>query len=982
MKLLKKKKTLIALTVTTGALLVALIVGNQVTNYYEGAINSLLNASTSKIIQKPNAEKTDTEYYKSNYAYTKDGEKNLVEDGKNLYRQIVEEGTTLLMNTGKGLPFSNDTKKVTIYGNAANSYLPSFDKALKDNGISVDADVLAKYKTSPTARKKINLPDWNEIPSSNGDVAIITLGRRAGEGTDCAHPGEGSLNTADSVEFPNGDYLSLATTEQTMLKGVKALKDAGKFKKIVVIITTSNSISGNWINDPQYGIDSCVWVGQMQKDYAVEGLVNVLTGKVAPSGRIVDTIYQDNMKNPVMQNYGALHGDMSNVTQAQIDAVNEDAYTYNDNPQLSSWDSAVVYQEGIYLGYKYYETRYEDKMMGVSKVGDFDYDNYVTYPFGHGLSYTTFSYENYKVEHKNGKYILSVDIKNTGDVKSKHSVLAYLQKPYTQYAKDNNMEQASVNLVGFGKTTKELAHNETETVTIEVDEWQCRTFDSYGKGTYVYDAGDYYFTIAGDSHEATNNILAKKGKESSKTYTSVGNEKLVYKFTNDKFDDKKYADNYVTGVKAETLFDCADLNKDAYAKSTNGNFKYMSRKDWEGTYPTTYHVKYNTNMLEQAKSITYRANEEEQKNTKMPNYGVNNGLTVVMLKDTPYGDPMWDRLAEQMTYEETAALVMDCWYGSRAMPSVGKLQETDQDSSMGRVNPMVVSGLKGTDFPSGDMRAATFNRKIMRDIGIIEGEQNLHTSTKTVKSVGLYGFSPNIHRSPYSGRNGEYFSEDGFITGIACGEAVGGMREKGSNCYAKHYFLNDQEDHRHGITTWANEQTIRENYLIGFEYGITMYDGLGLMNSFNRIGMLWSGEHYGSQSGFLYKELGFKGAIVTDMYEVNHQDVIDGLIGETSMWLHTTLNKYSYGLLTSDKYKNDPVINKALVEAAKKMLYVASRTHTINGLDSSNIIVPIMPSWKVALITVTSIDGVLFAASAGLLIAHFILKKKETKVGE
>ncbi len=972
-----KKKLWVGLTSATGILLVALIAGGQVANGFEQPINALLNASTTKIVKKGDGESGDTEYYKSNYDYTKEGEQKLVDDGKKLYRNIVEEGTTLLKNDNDALPFAKGTSKITVYGNAAPQYLTDFDSILAKNGYTVDSDVYAKYKsTKSTARVKVGLPAWNTVPASEGDIAIVTLGRRAGEGTDCAHPGEGSLNKAqaDKTEFPNADYLALATSEKEMLKGVKALKDAGKFKKVVLIITTSNSISDNFITDPQYGIDAALWVGQMSKNYATEGLVNILKGSVSPSGRIVDTIYKDNLKNPIMVNYGAVHADMSKVTAAQIDAVNKDAYTYNDNPQLSSWDSAVVYQEGIYVGYKYYETRYEDKILNQGNAGNFEYDDYVSYPFGHGLSYTTFEYSDFQVKLEKGKYNLSVNVKNTGSVAGKHSVLAYLQKPYTNYAKENHMEQAAVNLVGFGKTV-ELAAGASDTVHIEVDEWQLRTFDSYGKGTYVYDKGDYYFTIAGSSHEATNNILKAKGASVD------GNANMTHKIVNNKFDDKKFANNYVTGVKAETLFDCADLNKDAYAKTTNGNFKYMSRNDWTGTYPTeTYHVVYNENMLEQAKSITYRADPEQQKTVKMPEYGQNNGLSVVMLKDTPWGDEAWNRLAAQMTYEETAALVMDCWYGSEAVPSVGKLQETDQDSSMGRVNPFTVSRLKGTDFPSGDMRAATMNRKIMHDIGIIEGEQNLHSSTKTVKSIGLYGFSPNIHRSPYSGRNGEYFSEDAYITGMACGEAIGGMREKGSNCYAKHYFLNDQEDHRHGITTWANEQTIRECYLQGFEYGITMYDGLGLMNSFNRVGMLWSGEHYGSQTGFLYKELGFKGAIVTDMFEVNHQDVIDGLLGETSMWLHTTLNQYSYGVLTSAQYRNDPVINRALVEAAKKILYVASRTATINGLDSNYVLVPITPWWKVTITAVTVTDAVLLVGFGTLLVLSILSEKKEKKV--
>ena len=990
MKVIKNRRLWISATAITGVIFGALVVGERVTNYFEPAINSMLNASTTEIIEDPNADHIDTEYYKSDYTYDQKGEQKLVQDGQDLYRSIVEEGTALLKNDNNALPLATTDKKITVYGNGAQAYFANLNGVLAKAGYTVDSAVWDAYAAkSPTARTTVNLPDWSTVPSSQGDVALVVLGRRAGEGTDCAHEQttintefagsqvQGSINKANETEFPNGDYLSLATTEDTMLKGVKALKDQGKFRKIVVIISTSNATAGDFLTNPEYGIDSALWVGQMSREYGTEGLVNILNGTVNPSGRIVDTIYTDNMLNPAMVNFGTFSAEFTDdITKADYDAVNVDAYTYSDNPQQSSWDRAVVYQEGIYVGYKYYETRYEDVVMETPKVGTFDYDSYVAYPFGHGLSYTTFEYSNMKLDDSDEDvYKISVDVKNTGKVAGKNSVLVYLQKPYTDYAKENHIEQAAVNLVGFGKTTDVVEPGETETVTMEVDKWQLRTYDAYGAGTYIFDSGDYYFTVAGDSHEATNNILAAKGYS-----VTEGDSNLTKKNTNNNLNTEIFSTNYASGAEVENQFDSVDLLRDEYAKKNNSDLKYLSRNDWTGTYPTeTYTVTYNKDMLKQAMSITYVADPEEQANTEMPKYGQQNGLSVVKLKDTPWGDEQWWKLAEQMTYEETASLVMDCWYGSRAVPSVGKLQETDQDSSMGRVNPFSATGLVGTDFTSGDMRAATFNAKIMKDIGLIEGEQNLHSSTANVKSVGLYGFSPNIHRTPYGGRNGEYFSEDGFITGMACGYAIDGMREKGSNCYAKHYVLNDQEDHRHGITTWANEQTVREVYLQGFEYGITKFDGLGLMNSFNRVGMLWAGEDYGSQTGYLYNELGFKGAIVTDMFEVNHQDVIDGLLGETSMWLHTTLNPYSYGLLTSDKYRNDPVINRALVNAAVKMLYVASRTHTINGLSPNTVMISVTPWWKVAIISVESDFGVLFAGSLGMLIASYILSRKDKK---
>ena len=333
-----------------------------------------------------------------------------------------------------------------------------------------------------------------------------------------------------------------------------------------------------------------------------------------------------------------------------------------------------------------------------------------------------------------------------------------------------------------------------------------------------------------------------------------------------------------------------------------------------------------------------------------------------------------------MTYEETARLVTNCWYGSDAVASVGKNRQTDQDTSMGRSNPFTANpDLVGISFTSGDLRAATFNKDIMKKIGLMTGENNLHASTDTVKAVGLYGFSPNIHRSPYSGRNGEYFSEDAYITGIACRLAVEGMEEKGSVCFAKHFFLNDQEDSRHGIATWANEQTIRETYLPAFEYIITYGGSMGLMNSFNRIGMKWVGEHTGAQLDLLRDEWGFMGNIVTDLYEEDMQDVIDGLLAHTTMWLTTASDPFCYGLLTSDLYRNDPVIVSALVEAAHRMLYGASRNASMNGLSSADRIVEIMPWWQVGLITLIVVFAVLTVASIVLLVLSLTVFRKDKR---
>lgn len=970
MKILKKTPLWVVLTCVFAFLLLVFIIGTAIAMYFEPAVNSMLNAATSKIVRGEEDENVDTTYFKSGYAFTKADEQKLVDKSKEVYHGLVEEGSVLLKNENNALPFADTDKKIAVYGNAANLQMSSLKTCLEDADYTVDETTWNYYAgLKATARTTVGIPTtFDASLNVEADVALVTLQRRAGEGTDCAHPGY-SINKA--TDAANGDYLDITPGEIAMLNGVKALKDAGKIKKIVVIINTSNMVHGDFIKDAGYGIDACIWTGQANAVYGVEALVDLLGGEANFSGRLVDTVWADNYANPVMMNFGNVTGDLSGVSEALVNEVKTENYEYNNNPQGNFWYDSVVYQEGIYLGYKYYETRYEDSVMGTAKTGSFDYDAAVAYPFGYGLSYTDFSYSNFSVEKKDDNFVVTLDVKNNGQKAGKHSVLAYLQKPYTDYAKTNGIEQAAVNLVGFTKT-KELASGASETVTIEIPEWQLRSYDSNNAGTYILDAGNYYFTAAGSSHEAVNNILKKKG------YNVTGNADCAYEYTVNTLDKEKFSKSYANGTEIENLFDDVDLNRDEYAKKDN-TVTYVSRKDWEGTLPTkAFTVKYNTEMVNQARPIAYVADPEEQKNTPMPKFGISNGLTLVSFRDVPYNDSMWYRLLEQMTFEETAKLVMNCWYGSDAVASVGKLRNSDMDSSMGRGNPFKANPeISGITFTSGDLRAATFNKDLMYAVGIQQGEQNLHASSDEVKAIGLYGFSPNIHRSPYSGRNGEYFSEDAFITGMACGLAVKGMTEKGSVCFCKHYFLNDQEDERHGIATWANEQTIRECYLPAFEYTVTYGGGMGFMNSFNRIGMIWPGEHKGAQLGFLYGECGFMGNIVTDLYEEDLQDPIDGLLAHTTMWLATSADKHCYGLITSDKYRNDPVIVTALVEAAHRMLYGASRNASVNGLSSSTKIVAIMPWWQAALISAIVVFSVLTAASIGLLIFSIISKKSE-----
>ena len=343
------------------------------------------------------------------------------------------------------------------------------------------------------------------------DALILTFSRVGGEGYDCSFPGYD--DNADAI-----NYLELNENERKLLAYAEEVKKATG-AKIIVLINTSNALEVDFLND--YDVDACMWVGALSIA-GTNAVTDIIAGKVNPSGSLVDTYCYDNFSSPAMQNFIA-------ETYVGFDSA---------NPQIPSNASTyMVYQEGIYVGYKYYETRYEDAVMGKKNVGDFDYSADVAFPFGHGLSYTTFSYKDMSVSYneKTDRYDITVTVQNDGDVAGKETVQIYAQSPYTQYDIDNQIEKAAVQLIGFGKTDVIVA-GQSETITINVDRRDLASYDAFGHGTYIIEAGDYYFTAATDSHNATNNILAAKGYTTADGMDAEGNKDLVYSWTESELD--------------------------------------------------------------------------------------------------------------------------------------------------------------------------------------------------------------------------------------------------------------------------------------------------------------------------------------------------------------------------------------------------------------------------------------------------------------
>ena len=521
------------LTGLTAILTVAAIVGNIIANQYATTLNVALNASTYKIIK---GETTgDTEYFKKGFASDEEREAYEAE----LCATVEAEGAALLKNENNALPLASGAK-VSLFGHGSvdlmyggtgsgsvdTSKAPNLKDALEAQGITINQTLWDLYKSDSMMSKysrmtpasisdtleantqyAVNEAPWSALSSAEssfaeyGDAAIVVLSRSGGEGADLPSGANGTNDSWISGQEGDGNYLALSAEEIELLQNLKALKDNGTFKNIIVLINSSNAIELDFLNPAicgeDYGIDAAMWIGDVGQT-GINGVGQLLSGAVTPSGSLVDTYLYDNMANPAMYNF---------YTQAYPNAAEYNLLTEGADVQ----GMYSVYQEGIYLGYRYFETRYEDVVMGTAKAGDYDWATTVAYPFGYGDSYTTFDYSNFNVTESDDAFTVTLKVTNTGKTYSgKETVQVYFQSPYTDYDKANGIEKAAAELCGFAKTDV-LAPGASEDVTITVKKSELRTYDANNAKTYILDAGDYYFTAATDSHNAVNNILAAKG---------------------------------------------------------------------------------------------------------------------------------------------------------------------------------------------------------------------------------------------------------------------------------------------------------------------------------------------------------------------------------------------------------------------------------------------------------------------------------------
>ena len=966
----------------TAGLCAIVFTGNVIAGECAGQINSALGTATSKVVSTLAEGETEgyARYFESKYNSIAE----LKAAGEAKVREVEGEGIVLLKNDNNVLPLKEGSDValvgVTIldpvYGGTGSGAVDANGAAnyydvMTQAGYNVVDKALLDYYVEKEAKRnahEIGEIKWSKVKKNNGDTigngedVIFVVGRVGGEGNDV------TVTIDDTLD---DDYLKLNENELSILEGLKELKDDGKIRSITMIINSANPMSVGFLNDEAYGVDAALWVGSVGQT-GIYAVGDVISGKTNPSGSLPDTWWVDNQLNPVQNNFGS-------YTYA-------DANSFDLGTNANKFNQYVVYQEGIYLGYKYTETRYEDVVMGTPNAGDFNYNSIVGYPFGFGLSYTSFSFSDMQVE-KTGEgqqtsYDVSVKVTNTGAVAGKKTVQVYAQKPYTEYDKQNGIEKAAVELAGYGKTAI-LQPGESEVVKVNVPEYFLTSYDATGTGVYILDEGHYYLTVADDSHAAANNILAAKGMTTENGMTAAGDASLTYGMDYT-FDAETYATSYGTGNEVKSLFADADVNR--YEGSGDNSVVYYSRSNWAGTV-TSGPVQLTMTSQIAADAKLDDSDLPDATGIEFPTMGESANLQLVNMMDYDYDDPMWDIFMDQLTYEQMAKLCANGLRMTINIDAIGKPLTVDHNGPSGVTQKYSVGengyavqtndpqkDIKGTCYPCNGIIAATFNDELIREVGELIGEDAMWAGY-----AGLYGTGLNIHRSPYAGRVFEYYSEDGTLTGLVDTAETLGIQSKGVYVYNKHFVLNDQENNRAGIATWINEQALREIYLRAFELPIVNADAKCVMTAFNRLGAQWAGAYTELLTDWLRGEAGMEGFAVTDMYDdtymvkanevVAGNDIPDNYVGDD-------ISQFAaYG---PNGTTPNAAVAQALRTSSKRVLYTVLHSRGMDGISSNTQIVSVTPWWQMTLnVAQWTLTGLTALALLLLLLDMAPRKKKK-----
>lgn len=980
-----KKKTVLfrGIAGLSAFLLMVTVTGTNLLFTYSGVINNAMNVQTTRIITTDDDEVQVI--YDNPYGTDVTNKQSALKVETAVASENIaqaEEGTVLLRNENAALPLAEGTR-ITVFGNGsfhtegtasatafeaipAVSFTDSLKTALGADNVNLELEsVYASLgTTSNTAVEEAPIADVTAKESSwagdYNDAAVVMLSRVGSESN------ESAMFTEEGRR-----YLGLSSNEEDLLAYLAEEKAGGIFDRIIVLINADQMMELDWLE--QYDVDACMIVG-LPGAVGFTGVANVLTGKVSPSGHLVDTYAANSLSAPANTYAGENTQKFTNSTWLNTAATDNT----NDGDNI---DWYVVYAEGIYVGYKYYETRYEDVVMGSgnaagtagSSTGNaWNYADEVCYPFGHGLSYTEFTQELTGVEYDEASdtYRVNVKVTNSGSVAGKSVVEVYAQTPYGDYEKENLVEKASVQLVGFEKT-KNLAPGESTDLTVAVDRYFLASYDENGAEGYILSAGDYYLAIGDDAHDALNNILAAKGYSAAEGMTADGDAAKTYQWNQAELDTDSYRmSNVDDSVEVTNQFDFADL--DFY----DVDFTYLSRNDWEGTYPTdALAIEANEKIVEALNTDWYVMPADAPAVSDFTQ-GADNGLSFAEMVNVAWEDEeTWNSFLDQLTVEEMANLMLDS-EGTQGIDHVGMPFAGRNDDGNGIGSALTAVGSNGMSWVSEVMTSRTWNKERFEARG-----ENLAIEAAYCGLTELWYGGGNIHRTPVAGRNNQYYSEDANFGYFVGAYEAKGMQEQGIIYCIKHFVLNDQETHREGLNTFCREQALRETYLRSFEGAITEGGANGVMTAFSRLGSRQCATSPELLTNVLKGEWGFKGHVTTDGYSASSL--------YKTHYLEELVSGLDYSCLDSTDHAaaviaainaGDGYILQCLRLAAKHNIYAISRTVAENGLNSDSRVVTVVPAWEIALLAVTLVLIILLVVSVVMMLADLLTggKKEET----
>lgn len=1009
-------------TTATASLLALSVCASTVVDGFRTDIDKFLGTKSTKLVTE-NSDGTDLYTFKSDYTSTTE----LLHGIQDVGERMSEEGSVLLKNNG-ALPLTKDeTQKITLLG--FSSYYPvqggDMGSSLVENtGTDADTvDMVAAFKAKgfglnqtvadmyealqPTFKSEVQswggTIEYNHItaPSTTGvfsskepsqaaldgqnaawkdgmndnNVMIVTIARSASE-NGSYNPGTAGVDPTQNLN--QTDPLGLSDDERDLIQAAVDAK-ASNGGKVIVLLNNASAMEVQEIKD-NVGVDVILQVG-LPGGYGFYGVADILSGAVSPSGHLTDTYAVKNANSPAAQNFG-------------------DLQWTNANPDIKMND-AIVEAENIYIGYKYYETRYFDTVMnqgnasstvGSSTGSAWNYDDEVTYPFGYGLSYTTFTQtlDDLNVDLENETVTAKVTVTNTGSVAGKDVVQLYVSLPYTDYDKEHGVEKAAVQLLDYGKTA-ELAPGASETVTITADMQNMASWDSTAdnaagtKGCYILDAGDYYFTIGNGAHEAVQNVLAAEGQD-------VGGDADKAKSWNLGSQDTTTFATTKNGTAVENQL--ADMDVNYWLP---GTATYLTRADWEGTFPKTYKDLTATDeMIDILDNDIYEINANGDPSTVT--FGADNGLTLADLKGvSDINDERWDMLMDEITLEEC---MIRTGFGGTSTKVIESIMspETIQNDGPNGIYSYPLGQYANTDASTGDpcvvdandpnltykmgtmvnetVIAQTFNKDLAADYGRVIGNYSLWANTTI-----FWGIGTNLHRLPYNARNHEYYSEDAVLTaGQGTAYAAAAM-EYGVIIAPKHLAFNDTEINRTGVSVFMTEQQARENELRGTQGIVENAHVLGVMTAYNRVGITQDNAHTGLTKNILRNEWGFQGLISEDfIQDANYVVLKEAVLNGVTMSCNTGDNtmaavseKYPYW--TVEAVSQDTTMMTALKQAMKYQNYALANSNAMDGMASNTKLVSVRTWYDNALTAVQ----IVFAALTVLAAAMYVLDERKSK---